>query len=355
VEQEDVELLRAYQRDADETAFARLVERHSGWIFAAARRRLGDDHLAEDATQAVFVVLAGKASQLVESRHGSLSAWLFHVMHFACIRVRRSRLRQVEREGLAEPSAAQNDGDDIASDGALLILMEDSIAQLPVIEREMIVRRFYQRESFVQIGDALKITADAARKRVGRALLKVRSLMVRDGVDAIPDTFLAGLKQTASADPGVGKAAVNHKRIDSIAKGTVDMVEQAKACEYPVVSAEFFVSDVDANLEFFEKLGFRRRYVEVVDAMGRVPRASLVAGVGRIWLRRAAESDGTRPMPGVTLYFWVDGGADALLAHRKRIADEGVVVSPFTDDISLRNFTVTTPDGYSIGFFTQYR
>ena len=64
---------------------------------------------------------------------------------------------------------------------------------------------------------------------------------------------------------------------------------------------------------------------------------------------------GTRPAPGVTLYFWVDGGGDALQAHRKRIADEGVAVSPFTDDISLRNFTVTTPDGYSIGFFTQYR
>ena len=352
VEQEDVELLRAYQRDADEGAFARLVERHGGWIFAAARRRLGDDHLAEDATQAVFVVLAGKAMALVESRIGSLSAWLFHVMHFACVRVRRSRLRQVERDGLAEPAVLQNN--EVAAEGALLILMEDSIAQLPAAEREMIVRRFYQRESFVQIGNALSITADAARKRVSRALLEIRSLMVRDGVEAIPDTFLADLEQSASVGRPIGKAAVNHERIDTLAKGTVDMVEQAKACEYPVVSAEFFVSDVDANLEFFEKLGFRRRYVEAVDAMGRIPRASLVAGVGRIWLRRAAESDGTRPTPGVTLYFWVDGGADGLLAHRKRIAGEGVVVSPFTDDISLRNFTVTTPDGYSIGFFTQY-
>ena len=351
MEQEDVELLRAYQRDADEGTFARLVERHGGWIFAAARRRLGDDHLAEDATQAVFVVLAGKATALVESRSGSLSAWLFHVMHFACVRVRRSRLRQAERDELAESALLQND---VAPDGALLILMEDSIAQLPVVEREMIVRRFYQRESFAEIGNALSITADAARKRVSRALLEIRSLMVRDGVEAIPDTFLADLGQSVSAGRHVGKAAINHERIDTIAKGTVDMVEQAKACEYPVVSAEFFVSDVDANLEFFEKLGFRRRYVEAVDAMGRVPRASLVAGVGRIWLRRAAESDGTRPTPGVTLYFWVDGGADGLLAHRKRIADEGVVVSPFTDDISLRNFTVTTPDGYSIGFFTQY-
>lgn len=29
---------------------------------------------------------------------------------------------------------------------------------------------------------------------------------------------------------------------------------------------------------------------------------------------------------------WIDGGPDALTAHRQRIADEGVQVSPFADD-----------------------
>jgi RNA polymerase sigma factor (sigma-70 family) len=315
---------------------------------------LKDDHLADDATQAVFVVLASKASQLVGSRRDSLSAWLFHVMHFACARTRRSQLRQAQREGLAQAVRMSDQADVVRPDGALLHLMEDSIAQLPVPEREMIVGRFYQRQSFAQIGAALNISADAARKRISRALIEVRSMMVRDGVDAIPDALLADFDPSASAAPSVGKSAANQRRIDSIAKGTVAMSEQAAACEFPVVSAEFFVKDVKANLEFFEKIGFRRRYVEAVDAMGRIPRASAVAGVGRIWLRRADESEGTRPSPGVTLYFWIDGGAEGLIAHRKRIADQGVAVSPFLDDISLRNFTVTTPDGYAIGFFTQH-
>jgi RNA polymerase sigma factor (sigma-70 family) len=355
VEPNDTELLRVYLCNGDDAAFARLVERHGGWIFAAARRRLGDDHLADDVTQVVFVILADKSPRLVESKHGSLSAWLFHVMHFACAKVRRSQSRRAEHEILAQTERARRQSDVTALNDSLLILLEDSIAQLPDIEREMIVRRFYQRESFVQIGDALNTTAEAARKRVNRALVEIKTLMIQDGVDAIPDAFLAGLDPSSLDVRHMGKATVNHQRIDSIAKGTVDMVEQSKACEYPVVSAEFFVKDVEANLEFFEKLGFRRRYVETADPIGRVPRASLVAGAGRIWLRRAAESDGTRPSPGVTLFFWIDGGADGLLAHRKRIADEGVAVSPFTDDISLRNFTVATPDGYSIGFFTQYR
>lgn len=352
MESDDIELLRLYQRDGDNSAFTQLVDRHRAWMFAVARRRLDDDHIAEDAMQAAFVVLTNKAVELLESNRGSLSGWLFHVLHFACTRVRRSQMRRAGHEGAIHP---HKDCDDSDQGGSLLLLMEDSIAELPVAEREMIVRRFYQRESFAEIGDWLNITTEAARKRVSRALLDLRSVMLRDGVDVIPESFLEGLIQIAPASHNTGKTVVRQTRIESIAKGTVVMVETAKSCDYSVISAEFFVKNVEANLEFFEKLGFRRRYVEAVDAMGRVPRASLVSGAGRIWLRRADESEGTRPSPGVTVFFWVDEGAEGIIAHRKRIADEGVIVSPFTDDISLRNFTVTTPDGYTIGFFTQYR
>jgi hypothetical protein len=57
----------------------------------------------------------------------------------------------------------------------------------------------------------------------------------------------------------------------------------------------------------------------------------------------------------MTLYFWIEGGADALATHRDAIAAQGVKPSPFFDDVSLRNFTVTSPDGYTVGFFTAYR
>jgi len=350
VEPADRELLIAYQCDGDESAFASLVSRHKRWIFAAARRRLGDDHLADDATQAVFVILAQKASHLIRSKRPSLAAWLFHTTHFTCARIRRARTRRELHERSAD-CRIDRDG---RFDGALLHLMEDSIAELGAAQRELIVRRFYQQQEFAEIGVALKITAEAARKRLSRALHEVRGLMVRDGAEAIPDPLLDGLILPAVASEAAKKLD-DRNRIDSIAKGTIAMVEQAKASEYPVVSAEFFVTDVDANLDLFEKLGFRRRWAEAPDAMGRTPRASLLGGVGRIWLRRAEESDGSRPSPGVRVYFWVDGGPEGLIAHRKRIAEAGMAVSPFFDDHSLRNFTVTTPDGYVIGFFTQYR
>ena len=134
------------------------------------------------------------------------------------------------------------------------------------------------------------------------------------------------------------------------------MIQQAEAIDFTIWSAEFFVKDVEANLDFFEKLGFWRHFIDSPDAMGRIPRASLRGGkTARIWLRRASESEGTRPTPGVTLFFWIDGGADALTAHRDAILSQGVKPSPFFDDVTLRNFTVTSPDGYTVGFFTAYK
>ena len=134
------------------------------------------------------------------------------------------------------------------------------------------------------------------------------------------------------------------------------MVQQIEAIDFAAMSAEFFVKDVEANLDFFEKLGFQRHWTETPDAMGRLPRASLRGGkTARIWLRRSTETEGTRPAPGVGLFFRINGGPEGLIAHRNAIAGQGVPVSPFFDDVTLRRFTVASPDGYSIGFFTVYK
>src|SRR6476660_3137401 len=106
MDERDFDWLRAYARDDDSAAFGRLVDRHAGWIIAAARRRLDDEHLAEDAAQAVFMLLADKAAGLIESEKRSIAAWLFHAMHLTCSRLRRSRDRRERLEARGQPSAS---------------------------------------------------------------------------------------------------------------------------------------------------------------------------------------------------------------------------------------------------------
>ncbi len=71
----DGELTSRYARERDEQAFAELVRRHGDWVYSAAKRQMGDGHLAEDVSQAVFLLLAQKAGKLVRSRE--LGGWLF--------------------------------------------------------------------------------------------------------------------------------------------------------------------------------------------------------------------------------------------------------------------------------------
>src|SRR5690348_3965071 len=94
----DLESLSKYALEGDEAALTRLIDRHVGWLSAAARRRLQDEHLAEDATQVVFMLLATKASAIVASQRDSVAAWLFHAMNLTCGRLRRSAQRQASRE-----------------------------------------------------------------------------------------------------------------------------------------------------------------------------------------------------------------------------------------------------------------
>src|SRR5262249_49155389 len=84
----DRELIVRFVRDRDPTAFELLVWRHGAMVFGVCRRAVRDAHLAEDAFQATFLVLARKAGSV---RGTNLAGWLFRVAR----RVARSEERRV--------------------------------------------------------------------------------------------------------------------------------------------------------------------------------------------------------------------------------------------------------------------
>jgi DNA-directed RNA polymerase specialized sigma24 family protein len=92
----DMELLRDYAMEGSEESFRTLLDRHVGLVYSAALRQVRDAPLAEEITQAVFVVLARKAGSI---RRGTiLAGWLFRTTRFIAARAARDEQRRRHRE-----------------------------------------------------------------------------------------------------------------------------------------------------------------------------------------------------------------------------------------------------------------
>src|SRR4051794_22872618 len=88
----DRSLIDRFITSNDEDAFAALLTRHAPAVFRVCRRHLGEHHLAEDAFQAVFIILA-KSARTIHKKE-SVAGWLFTVARRVAGRASRRQRRE---------------------------------------------------------------------------------------------------------------------------------------------------------------------------------------------------------------------------------------------------------------------
>lgn len=218
---DDVELLRRYAGGNANEAFAELVQRRIGLVYAVALRHTNHAQLAEDVTQSVFTDLARKAGPL--SQHLTLIGWLHRSAQFAASDAVRSERRRKQRE--QESHAMQQ----IEREGhephweANRPLLDELLASMGESDRDALMLRYYEGLGFAEIGDRLRLNENTARMRTERALERLRSALTRRGVTSTASVLALGLAEgAAGAVPAQFAGAVSATAVAEAARlGTV--------------------------------------------------------------------------------------------------------------------------------------
>ena len=109
----DMELLRDYDRQGSETAFAALVQRHVNLVYSVALRHVGIAAHAEEITQAVFIILSRKSASLRPDT--IFEGWLHETTRLTALSFLRGERRRQFREQEAYMQSTLQQTNDVST------------------------------------------------------------------------------------------------------------------------------------------------------------------------------------------------------------------------------------------------
>ncbi len=191
-------LLTQFIQTKDEAAFAELVRRLGPMVLGVCRRITGDSHLAEDAFQAAFLVLARRAND-VRLREG-VRGWLYGVAVRTAKGARavsaHRRAREVTISSLPDRSAELKE----PTDNEAIRLLDEEVGTLPDHLRVVVVLCELEGLSRKVVAERLKIPEGTLSSRLAKARKVLAERLLRRGV-VLPVAVLGSLGLTATAVP----------------------------------------------------------------------------------------------------------------------------------------------------------
>jgi RNA polymerase sigma-70 factor (ECF subfamily) len=158
----------------DERAFVELVERYHGRLRLFLRQMLRDEHAAEDALQDVWLDAFRGLGKLHDT--AAFAGWLYRIARDRAYRVLRKRggVRLVSLNDEGNPADLPADDADPGVEPDEQVLVNASLERLPHEQREVLLLRFIEGMSYVQIAAAVGCEIGTVRSRLhyGKRALK---------------------------------------------------------------------------------------------------------------------------------------------------------------------------------------
>jgi RNA polymerase sigma factor (sigma-70 family) len=226
----DTDLLERFVATRDNHSFAALVDRHGKMVLQVCLRVLGHSADAEDAAQAVFLVLARKAGTLRDRQ--ALPAWLFGVARRTALKARAARASN--RQDIRPPTPLQADPClepvDELSGREFLSIVDEEIQRLPTVYRLPMILCCVEGRSIAEAARQLCWSQGSVRGRLERARERLHKRLVRRGL-----TLAVGVAAIdLSGGPGIAAAAARlfapiSLNASALADGTMSTVEGVTA------------------------------------------------------------------------------------------------------------------------------
>lgn len=178
----DEQLVKAYAKGNNE-AFDTLLRRHQDRIFSYILRIIKNEDIANDIFQETFV----KAIQTIRlgryTENGKFPAWISRIAHNLII----DYYRQEKSENLQSADLTDVDilnrkelCEDTIEDIMISNQIRDDvkylIEELPELQKEVLMMRYYQNLSFKEIAEITGVSINTALGRMRYAILNLRRI-----------------------------------------------------------------------------------------------------------------------------------------------------------------------------------
>lgn len=172
----------------DTSAFEALVALYKDRIYARIYYLVGNRQDAEDICQDVFLKIYRGIRRLDDP--AMFGPWAYRIATNACYDALAKRKRQpammslepYDQEADDEPRYAQGetaDPQDVALQREMRRCLEQTLAQIDLTGREVLVLRDIEDRSYQEIADALAIGLSAVKMRIHRARLAFQQMLER--------------------------------------------------------------------------------------------------------------------------------------------------------------------------------
>jgi RNA polymerase sigma factor (sigma-70 family) len=195
----DGQLLERFAAQAgseSELAFEAIVRRHGPMVLGVCRRVLRDEHAAEDAFQATFMVLALRphAIRTPESSGPWLHGVAMRIARRTLVLQRRRREEPILSPDLVDPSAQSTALADLQS------VIDEELSRLPDKYRQPVVLCYLEGQTQDEAARVLGWTKGTVSGRLARAKDLLRHRLTRRGLAPSAGLFAVALtSETASA------------------------------------------------------------------------------------------------------------------------------------------------------------